>query len=103
LFARAKNFLKFIFVMESFTVYIIYSKSLDSYYIGQTSDLEDRLFRHCKSGSKSTTKAKDLKLVYKEVYERRSESVLREREIKNKKSRKYIEQLISSSWLERPD
>ncbi len=83
--------------MESFTVYIIYSKSLDSYYIGQTSDLEDRLFRHCNSGSKSTKKAKDWKLVYKEVYESRSESVQREREIKNKKSRKYIEQLIAQA------
>ncbi len=103
MFVRAKNFLKFIYGMESFTVYIIYSASADAYYIGQTSDLEDRLFRHCNSGSKSTKKAKDWKLVYKEVYESRSESVLREREIKNKKSRKYIEQLISSSWLDRPD
>ena len=89
--------------MDTYYVYIIYSESTDSYYIGQTSDLEDRLFRHCNSGSKSTKKAKDWKLVYKEVYESRSESVLREREIKNKKSRKYIEKLISSSWLERPD
>jgi putative endonuclease len=89
--------------MDTYHVYIIYSESTDSYYIGQISNLEDRLFRHCNSGSKSTKKAKDWKLVYKEVYESRSESVQREREIKNKKSRKYIEQLISSSWLERPD
>ena len=40
-------------------------------------------------------KAKDWKLVYKEVYKSRSESVQREREIKNKKSRKFIEQLIA--------
>ena len=83
--------------MESFIVYIIYSESIDSYYIGQTANLQERLYRHCNSGSKSTKKAKDWKLVYKEVYNSRSESVLREREIKNKKSRKYIEQLISSA------
>ena len=82
--------------MESFIVYIIYSESIDSYYIGQTANLQERLYRHCNSGSKSTKKAKDWKLVYKEVYNSRSESVRREREIKNKKSRKYIEQLISS-------
>ena len=58
-------------------------------------NLEERLYRHCNSGSKSTKKAKDWKLVYKEVYKSRSESVQREREIKNKKSRKYIEQLIA--------
>jgi putative endonuclease len=83
--------------MESFVVYIIYSESIDSYYIGQTSNLQERLYRHCNSGSKSTKKAKDWKLVYKEEYNSRSESVQREREIKNKKSRKYIEQLISSA------
>ena len=83
--------------MESFIVYIIYSESIDSYYIGQTANLQERLYRHCNSGSKSTKKAKDWKLVYKEVYNSRSESVRREREIKNKKSRKYIEQLISSA------
>jgi putative endonuclease len=59
--------------------------------------LEERLYRHCNSGSRSTKKAKDWKLVYEEVYKSRSESVQREREIKNKKSRKYIEQLISSA------
>jgi putative endonuclease len=82
--------------MENFIVYIIYSASADTYYIGQTSNLEERLYRHCNSGSKSTKKAKDWKLVYKEVHESRSASVQREREIKNKKSRKYIEELISS-------
>ena len=83
--------------MDTFIVYIIYSETIDSYYIGQTSNLEDRLYRHGNSGSKSTKKAKDWKLVYKEVYKSRSESVQREREIKNQKSRKYIEQLIAQA------
>ena len=95
MFMGTKNFLKFTFGMESYTVYIIYSASADAYYIGQSSNLEERLYRHCNSGSKSTKKAKDWKLVYKEVYESRSESVQREREIKTKKSRKFIEQLIA--------
>ena len=30
----------------AFYVYIIYSKSKDSYYIGQTDNLEKRLFIH---------------------------------------------------------
>jgi putative endonuclease len=49
-----------------FHVYIIYSATLDQYYIGQTQDVADRLFRHNNSGSKSTKKAKDWKLVYEE-------------------------------------
>jgi putative endonuclease len=80
-----------------FTVYILYSVVLDQYYTGQTENLEDRLFRHNNSGSKSTKKVNDWKLVYSEVFERRGEAVRRESEIKKKKSRRYIEWLISSA------
>ena len=80
----------------SFFVYILYSPLLDQYYIGHTSNLDDRLFRHGHSGSKATKKANDWKLVYKEGYETKSEAYNREMEIKNKKSRKYIDWLISS-------
>ncbi|MDA8948720.1 GIY-YIG nuclease family protein [Flavobacteriaceae bacterium] len=37
-----------------FTVYILYSKSLDRYYIGHTGDMRDRLHRHISGRSKST-------------------------------------------------
>jgi putative endonuclease len=79
-----------------FYVYIIYSESLDSYYIGQTANMEDRIFRHNNSGSKSTKKTKDWKLVYHEVFEDRPSAVKRELEIKNRKSRKYIDSLIQT-------
>ena len=78
----------------SFTVYILYSKGIDQFYIGHTENLNDRLFRHNNSGSKGTKKANDWELVYQELFETRSEAYKREMEIKNKKSRKYIEQLI---------
>ena len=78
-----------------FTVYIIYSSSIDQYYVGHTNNLEDRLYRHSNSGSKSTKKAKDWIMKYTEQFESRSEALLREQEIKKKKSRKYIESLIN--------
>lgn len=78
-----------------FFVYILYSLALDQYYIGQTADLEDRLFRHRNSGSKSTKKANDWQLVYTEEFATRREALLRENEIKKKKSRNYIEKLIN--------
>ena len=52
----------------TFYVYILYSVAIDQYYIGHTSNLSDRLFRHMNSGSKSTKKANDWKLVYKEEF-----------------------------------
>lgn len=75
-------------------VYILYSTELDTYYVGETANLEDRLFRHNNSGSRSTKKAKDWKLVYQEEFATRAEAVRREREIKAKKSRTYLERLI---------
>ena len=66
------------------------------YYIGHTENLEDRIFRHTNSGSKSTKKANDWIVKYTEEFESRSAATQREFEIKNKKSRKYIEWLVSS-------
>jgi putative endonuclease len=71
-----------------FNVYVLHSKTLDQYYIGHTSDLDDRLFRHTSSGSKSTKKTNDWELVYKESFETKTEAYNREMEIKKKKSKK---------------
>ena len=81
----------------SFSVYILYSKTLDQFYTGHTGNLGDRLFRHNNSGSKSTKKAKDWTLVYTETFVTRSEAIHRENEIKTKRSRKYIEELIGKN------
>jgi len=76
-------------------VYIIYSLALDQYYIGHTENIQDRLFRHNNSGSKSTKKANDWRLVYTQQFDSKSAANQRELEIKRKKSRKYVEWLIS--------
>jgi putative endonuclease len=81
----------------AFDVYIIYSESIDQYYIGDTESIDDRLFRHNNSGSKSTKKTNDWKLVYTEVFDLKAVAVKRELDIMKKKSRKYIKWLISSS------
>ena len=79
-----------------FSVYIIYSNKIDQYYIGQTENIENRLYRHNNSGSKSTKKANDWVLMYTEEFPTRVLAVKREAEIKKKKSRVYLESLIRS-------
>jgi len=81
----------------SFFVYILYAASVDQYYIGSTENIDARLFRHNNSGSKATKKASDWRLVYSETFATRAEAVKRELEIKRKKSRRYVEFLISCS------
>ena len=61
-----------------FCVYIIYSSSLDQYYIGHSENLQDRLFRDKNLGSKSTKKTNDWELVYHKTFQTRAEAVRRE-------------------------
>ncbi|TDE00129.1 GIY-YIG nuclease family protein [Flavobacterium sandaracinum] len=78
-----------------FHTYIIFSKTLDKYYTGSCHDIQNRLNDHLNSRSKYTKTAKDWALVYFEIFDSRSLAVKREMEIIKKKSRKYIEYLIS--------
>ena len=76
--------------------YILYSKQLERYYIGSTSDsLQSRLNKHNSNHKGYTGPVYDWQIVYSESFETVIEARRREREIKAKKSRKYIERLIS--------
>ena len=75
--------------------YILYSVSLDKYYIGSTSNLQERLKKHRTNHKGFTGRANDWELVYYEVFDSKSLAYQREREVKDKKSRKYIEYLIN--------
>ena len=78
----------------AYYVYIIYSKSLDKFYIGSTQDLEDRLKRHNSGRSRYTKPGIPWVIVYKETYQSRTSACNREKEIKARKSREYIQDLI---------
>ncbi len=78
-------------------VYILYSEKINKYYVGYTSDLTVRLERHNNGWGKYSSRGIPWKIVYFEKFETKTEAIKRENEIKKKKSRKYIEKLISSS------
>jgi putative endonuclease len=84
---------------EKFFVYILQSRKDFSFYIGQTNDLDVRVSKHNDGLSKYTSSKLPWVLVYFEKLETRSDALKREREIKSKKSRKYIEALISTRFL----
>jgi len=81
--------------MEYF-VYIIYSAKLNKYYVGHTGNIATRLLQHNTGESAFTSKADDWIVMYSEKFDSREAAHKRELEIKRKKSRKYIEWLISS-------
>jgi putative endonuclease len=83
-------------------VYILYSKSIDKYYVGETSSIEERLEQH-NSGyfAKSyTSKVDDWQLVLSLPFPSITKARQAEQFIKRMKSRKFIERLlIDSAWL----
>jgi len=74
--------------------YILFSDTADKYYIGHTSQLEDRLRKHNSNHKGFTGKYNDWKVAYTEIYETKSEAYARERQVKVWKNRKRIEELI---------
>ena len=81
--------------MEAYYLYVLQSESNGRYYVGHTRDLEERLRRHRHGRSQSTKLRGPFKIVYVEKYGSRSGAAKREVAIKAKKSRLYIERLIS--------
>jgi putative endonuclease len=80
-----------------FLVYILFSKSINKYYVGVTGDeLSERVHKH-NSNHKGFTGGKgDWIVAYTEEYNSKEEAYKREKEIKKRKSRKYLEELIKS-------
>ncbi|MDC7993475.1 GIY-YIG nuclease family protein [Altibacter sp. HG106] len=82
--------------MTHFITYILFSKTLNTYYVGHTGEVvSERLRKHNTHHKGFTGKVNDWKLVYTEIFQTKKEAYLREREIKAKKSRVYIETLLN--------
>jgi putative endonuclease len=74
--------------------YILQSLRDNSYYIGQTADIEKRILMHNQGRCKSTKGRVPWRLIYYETFASRKKAIRREKEIKSRKKRFYIESLI---------
>ena len=62
------------------------------YYVGYTSDIDERLRKHNQKHKKGTTqKADDWQVVYIESFDEKASAMIREKQIKSWKSRKIID------------
>ncbi|SDD11193.1 GIY-YIG nuclease family protein [Niabella drilacis] len=78
-----------------YTLYILYSPTMNKFYVGFTSDEpEQRLQKHLTNHSGFTAKAKDWRIAYTETFTSKEAALNREREIKKWKSSKRITALI---------
>jgi putative endonuclease len=78
----------------TYFVYILESLKDGTYYVGSTNNLSDRVERHNQGRSKYTQNRGPWVAVYYEKHLKRADAVKREKAIKNRKDRDYIERLI---------
>ena len=79
----------------TYIVYILFSPTLNRYYIGFTGDpIEERLRKHNSFHKGFTGKVNDWSVKYIEYFDTKQEAMQREKEIKSWKSRVAIEKLI---------
>jgi putative endonuclease len=79
-----------------FTVYAISSVERKYIYVGMTSNLEERLYRH-NSGYERTTKPyKPFRLIYTQEFETRLEAREREKFLKTTTGKRFLRSLEES-------
>ena len=82
-------------MVADFQVYILVNEELDKYYVGQTSDLDKRVYRHNHFDSNSyTSRYRPWRLIWNLGVSTRSTAMQVEKYIKSKKSKRYIKCLI---------
>ena len=83
-------------ISMSFTVYILYGVKLNKYYIGQTSNLSERIIFHNNASFENsyTSKSDDWTLFFSIDCKSLKQALGVEKHIKSMKSRKYIENLV---------
>lgn len=76
---------------EMYAVYILYSERSSRYYVGQTTDMKDRLERHNQGRSKSTKFGIPWSMVLQREVSSRSEAMILQKQIKKRGAKRYIE------------
>jgi putative endonuclease len=76
-----------------FTVYILFSSSLQKFYTGQTQDFENRIQEHNSGKTPSIKNGIPWKLVWSLVVGNRSEAMKLESKIKSRGAKRFLEDL----------
>ena len=78
-----------------YAVYILQSEKDQSFYIGYSSNVEERLRKHNSSRQGYTSRKKPWKVVYQEAFHTKGEAIRREQFLKKQKSVELIKRLIA--------
>ena len=78
-----------------YSTYILYSPALDEFYTGHCDNTGECLASHNNGNFPATRKTNDWVFVYLKEFDSRKQANMWEMTIKRKKSRNFIEKLIS--------
>jgi putative endonuclease len=80
-----------------YVVYILYSEIFDSFYIGYSANVENRVHQHNLGLTKSTKNKIPWRLAYSEAFDSKMEAIRRERFLKAQKSKPFYKKLCNIS------
>jgi len=87
-----------------FYTYILFSVTINKYYVGASENPEERLKKHNAKNKGFTNQANDWQIVFLKPFNTKSEALAHEKLIKSWKSSLKIQKLISSSaGIDHPD
>ena len=79
-----------------YTVYILFSKQLQKYYVGYSSkNAQDRLKEHLYNHKGFTARTKDWNIIYKIEMNSKSEALMLERKIKKRGAKRFLNEIAS--------
>ena len=73
-----------------YVVYILWSVSIQKFYIGQTQDLENRLREHNAGEGRFTRLGRPWVLVYQQACGSRTEAIMLEKRIKARGAKRFL-------------
>ncbi|MFA4839986.1 MAG: GIY-YIG nuclease family protein [Candidatus Neomarinimicrobiota bacterium] len=83
----------------NYSLYILYSEKIDQYYVGISSDPENRLFYHNLGKKGWTKRGVPWKLVFTKSYPFKESAGKAERYIKSQKSKTFICKIIQGEYV----
>ena len=82
--------------MEKFYVYVLSSQQDNSWYIGYTANLDERIIQHNSGKTITTSKKMPWKIIYFEVSFNKQDAIAREKYLKSGMGRRYLKNRLQN-------
>ena len=79
-------------------LYVLYSPTIDQYYIGISHDVEERLHYHNSSYKGWTRRGRPWHVVFSRLFESKKQAKVWEKWLKSQKDRRIIEKVVFGSF-----